>query len=272
MPFASRGGFLAQPTAAGNTRRTGTASTNSSQTWTVNGSGAVTDTSIKKYGTASMNLALQSDEIAASGADFLAFGTGDFCVEWWMYIDSMTGHGASCDLLALNQTGGMNLRIARKKNTDGLSSVNPKYFHVAQRNIKDMEAWDMTTGSSDTGNWTTGQWYYCVFQRKSADTSFWRNGVLKTVSHTNSGGVDTVDFASNTGSSTVYLGTQTGASNGVGPVHIDEICFSNSWRYADPSSDLDSLPSGPFTVDQYTTQLLHMDGSNGGTSFANATS
>jgi len=271
MPFASRGGLFAQPAPlAGNTRRVGTASTNASQTWTVNGSGAVTDTSIKKYGTASMNLALQSDEIAASGADFLAFGTGDFCVEWWMYINSMTGHGASCDLLALDQSGGMNLRIARKKNTDGLSSANPKYFHVAQRNIKDMEAWDMTTGTSGA-NWTTGQWYYCVFQRKDSATAFWLDGVLKTVSDVNSGGVDTVDFASNSGSRVVYIGTQTGASNGVGPVHIDEICFSNSWRYADQSSDLDSVPSASFTVDQYTTQLLHMDGANNGTSFTNAT-
>ena len=66
------------------------------------------------------------------------------------------------------------------------------------------------------------------------------------------------------------IGTADGG-DGVGPCYIDEICFSNTYRYDDTTLDI-PVPTAAFTLDSYTTQLLHMDGSNGGTTFTNETS
>tara|TARA_R110000803_G_scaffold40893_4_gene88109 strand:- start:38 stop:856 length:819 start_codon:yes stop_codon:yes gene_type:complete len=272
MPFASRGGFLSQPAAAaGNTRRVGAASTNASQTW-ASGTGPKTDTSIKKFGTASTNFSVNTYEIyATGGADFMSYGTDDFCIEWWHYIDSLSGHSASSDMCSLNKSGGMGWRFARGYNASGLGAgTNAKWINMFARGMADLEAWDITTGTSGAP-WAAGQWYFCVWQRKSGATAFWLDGVLKSVGHTNSGGSGTRNFSVQTATTPVNLGTADGG-NGAGPIHIDEMCWSNTWRYADQSSDLDAIPSAPFTVDEYTTQLLHMDGSNGGTSWTNATS
>jgi hypothetical protein len=94
--------------------------------------------------------------------------------------------------------------------------------------------------------------------------SCWVNGNLLTRSGSGGG---TRDFASGTN---IKIGTADGG-NGVGPAYIDEICFSNTYRYEETDEDI-PVPTAAFTVDSYTTQLLHMDGSNGGTTFENATS
>lgn len=96
--------------------------------------------------------------------------------------------------------------------------------------------------------------------------SFWLNGTLCT--NTNNG-AGTRNFASNS-SNAIRVGTAD-TGNGVGAAYIDECCWSNTYRYTDTTIDI-PVPTAAFTVDSYTTQLMHMDGSNGGTTFTNATS
>jgi hypothetical protein len=252
-----------QAVVAGNARRVGTASTNASQTWTA--SGAVTSTAQFKFGTASEYVAATTDEIytSAGSPTFMNYGTGEFTLEWWLYIPTLTGHSTSSDLMSNDTTGGFALRLAQQYETNGLSSANPKYINVFARGQADLDYWDITTRSGG-GGWTAGQWYFCALQRKGTTMSFWLDGNLCTRSGSGGG---SRNFSSGTN---IKVGTADGG-NGVGPAYIDEFCWSNTYRYNDPAAAI-PVPTAAFTVDSYTTQLMHMDGSNGGTTFTNATS
>jgi len=249
-----------------NARRVGTADTNASVTWTA--SGGVTSTTEVKFGTASLYVAGTTDDISTTGGTrtFMDYGTGDFTQEWWHYIPTLSGHSASCDIMSNNTSGGFGIRLAGAYTSNGLSSPNPKYINIFARQQADLDYWDITTRTGG-GSWTVGQWYFCALQRKGTTMSFWLDGKLCTRSDGSGGSAASRNFASGT---SIRVGTAEDA-DGVGPLYIDEWCWSNTYRYTDTTADI-PVPSAPFTVDSYTTQLMHMDGSNGGTSFTNATS
>ena len=272
MPFASRGGFLHQPPAAAAGRRTGAADTNSSMTWTAE-SGETTQTDEFKYGTASYYTAANGGNIyTQNNPGIMNYGTGDFCLEWYMYIDSLSGQSSSSDIMSNDTAGGFGFRLAQRYNQQGLSSgANAKWINIFARQQADLDRWDISSGTSGDSTWQTGKWYYCVLQRKSSNMAFWLDGVLKTKEDGPNGSGDTRNFASSTSGSNIKWGVADTSSNGVNSIYFDEICWSNSWRY-DDTGDISTLPSSAFTVDEYTDQLMHMDGSDGGTTFTNATS
>lgn len=252
--------WRAAPAPGGNARRAGSSSTNASQSWDT--AGAVTSTAEYEFGTASMYVTEADDYIYtnAGSPTFMDYGTGEFCIEFWIYIGSLSGHSNSCDLLSNDAAGGFGIRLAQSYDTNGLSSADPKYINIFARQLADLDYWTLP------GNWPTGQWNFVAIQRKGTTMSCWVNGTLLTASGSGGG---TRNFASLSGN-TIKVGTADG-SNGVGPAYIDEVCWSNTYRYEDTSADI-PVPTAPFTVDSYTTQLMHMDGSNGGTTFTNATS
>lgn len=241
-----------------NPRREGTASTNSSITYTA--SGAVTSTAQFQFGTASEYVATSNDEIytSAGSPSFMNYGTGEFAIEFWIYIPTVgSGHSNSCDLLSNDTGGGFGIRLAQSYETNSLNTANARYLNIFARAQADLDYWDL--GS----NWPAAQWNFVALQRKGTTMSCWVNGTLLTRSGSGGG---TRNFSSGTN---IKIGTADGGS-GVGPAYIDEICFSNTYRYDDTTQDI-PVPTAAFTVDSYTTQLLHMDGSNGGTTFTNAT-
>ena len=249
-----------------NARRTAAASTNASQTYTA--SGAVTSTTQFKFGTASEYVATTSDYIYTSAGTptYMDFGTGDFCIESWVYITGTTpGTGrtpySTSDVMSLDTPGGFGFRLGQSFGGGSLTTTTPKYINIFARAQADLDSWTLPS------NWVSGQWYFLVIQRKSAVTAAWLNGVVLT--KTDAGG-GTRNFASNGGSDTIKIGTADG-SNGIGPAYIDELCVSNTYRYTNQTANI-PVPTAAFTVDAYTTQLMHMDGANGGTTFTNATS
>lgn len=251
-----------QSYAPANARRTGTASTNSSITYTA--TGAVTSTAQFKFGTASEYVATQSDEISTTGGSptFMNYGTGEFSIEFWIYIPTVgSGHSASCDLLSNNTSGGLGIRFAQSYNTNSLNTANAKYIALFARQQADLDYWTLPS------NWVAATWHFVAIQRKGTTMSCWVDGVLQNRSDGPNGTAGSRNFASGT---SIVIGTADGA-NGVGPAYIDEICFSNTYRYDDTTANT-PVPTAAFTVDSYTTQLLHMDGANGGTTFTNATS
>jgi hypothetical protein len=265
--FAAKMAFQSPQPLVANARRTGGSSTNASQTWTA--SGAVTSTSQFKFGTASEYVSTSSQYIQTSSPTptFMNYGTGDFTIEWWIYIPSTgvsSGHSPSSDLLSQDLAGGFGVRLAQRYDTNGLNTSSPQYINIFARAQADLSYWTLPT------NWPTSQWVFCALQRKGTTLSFWLNGTLCTRSDGPDGSGATRNFASAGGGSTVKIGTADGA-NGVGPAYIDEICFSNTYRYDDTTIDI-PVPTAAFNLDSYTTQLLHMDGSNGGTTFTNVTS
>ena len=280
MPFSARQGFTAF-SSGGQSRRTGAASTNVSYsivalpTAGIGTTGPpVTNTSIKKFGTASGYFEYRDIPGGAGSrlnwnvnfpnpaATFTNFGLGDFTIEWWQYIPTLSGHTLDCVVQRAGNSVG--IRLAQQYETNGLSSANPKYLNIFLPGVADLDYWDISTnGGSD---WQINQWYFCALQRKSAVMSFWLNGSLKTRSNGPGGqSAATRDFP---GLSSFQILLD---SEGAQPIYIDELCWSNSWRYQDPAAAI-RVPTAPFTVDVYTGLLMHMDGSNGGTSFPNATS
>jgi hypothetical protein len=191
------------------------------------------------------------------------YGTDEFCIEWWIYIPSVGsgGHSQSCDLLSNDTTGGFGIRLAQRYDTNGLGSGSAQYINIFARAQADLSYWTLPT------TWPAGQWNFCALQRKGTTLSFWLNGTLCTRADGPDGNGGNRSYSSG---NTIRIGTADG-SNGVGPAYIDEVCFSNTYRYDDTTIDI-PVPTAAFTVDSYTTQLLHMDGTNGGTTFTNATS
>lgn len=249
------------PPPPANARRTGTASTNASLTWTANNT-TTTSTTQFKFGTASERLAATNDDISSASTTIGGMGTTDFTIECFIYLDSLSNHSASCDVYSHDTSFGFGFRLAQQYNTNGLSSGSPQYLNIFARQQADLDYWNL--GSS----WPTGSWNFLVIQRKSGSFAAWLNGTLLSKSNASS------SYNFDTGSATLRIGTADG-SNGLGPsssyAYIDEFCISNTYRYTDDTASI-PVPTAAFTVDSYTVQLLHMDGSNGGTTFTNATS
>jgi hypothetical protein len=263
--FAARFAFQSPGVfGAANARRTGTASTNASLSWTAQQS-TVTSTAQFKFGTASQQVTNSNSEIQSASTNILSVGTSDFTVEFWIYIDSLSNHSASCDVFSQDISAGFGARLAQSYDTNGLSSgANAKYLNIFARTVADLDYWTLPT------TWPIDQWNFVVIQRKSGSFAAWVNGTLLTKSNASS----SYNFGTTSGD--IKIGTADGG-NGVGPTsgtdytYIDEFCISNTYRYDSQTENI-PVPTEPFTVDSYTTQLLHMDGSNGGTTFTNATS
>jgi hypothetical protein len=190
-----------------------------------------------------------------------SFDPNEFTIEWFMWFDMLAGHTLSCDILSNNITGGLGMRCAQAFDSEGLSSLNPKYFNVFARNQADLDYWTLP------GNWPVNQWVFCALQRKGTDMCFWLDGQLctRTVA---GGGAGTRSFNTSTSATDVRIGRANGAA-GIAPGYIDELCFSNTYRYENITQNI-PVPYQPFTVDSFTSQLLHMDGANTGTIFTNA--
>jgi hypothetical protein len=157
----------------------------------------------------------------------------------------------------------MGFRLAQSYNANSGNTITDK-INVFSRQQADLDYWTLPT------NWPTGQWNFVVIQRKSGSFAAWVNGTLLSRSNASS------NYNFDTSSASLRVGTADGG-NGLGPTsgsnyaYIDEFCISNTYRYTDTTAAI-PVPTAPFTVDSYTVQLLHMDGSNGGTTFTNATS
>lgn len=262
--FAARFAFQSPQAAGGgsNARRTGTASTNASLTWTADSS-ATTSTTQFKFGTASERLVNTGSDINSASTTIGGFGTTDFTIECYIWLDSLSNHDASSDVYSHDTPTGMGLRLAPSYNGNSGGNITNK-MNIFSRNTADLDVFTLPT------NWPTGQWNFVVIQRKSGSFAAWVNGTLCTKTNASS------SYNFDTTSAELRVGTADGG-NGLGPTsgtnyaYIDEFCISNTYRYTDTTASI-PVPTAAFTVDSYTVQLLHMDGSNGGTTFTNATS
>lgn len=275
--FAARFAFQSPAApAAVNARRAGTASTNSATTYTaytVTNNTAQTDTDRFKFGSSSMLLPkiasgagqpYNSYIQATSGTrNWMDFGTGEFTVEWWQYIESpLSTHSNGTELLGLDQTsGGFAIRLAQEYGTNGLGGTVPRYISVFARGQVDLDYWTLPA------DWATNTWIFCVVQRKGTTMSCWVDGVLLTRSDGPNGSAATRNFASGTN---IKIGTVDGSA-GMAPGNLDEFCVSNTYRYSDTGANI-PVPTAAFTLDSYTTQLMHFEGADGGTTFENTLS
>jgi hypothetical protein len=270
--FAARFAFQSpQQVTAGNARRTAGASTNAALTWTADNS-ATTSTTQFEFGTASLRLPNANSDINSASTTIGGMGTNDFAIECWIYIDTLANYPSniSNDIYSHDRAFGLGIRLAKQYNTDALGAgANAKYIALFAREQADLDYWVLPS------TWPVGQWNFVAIQRKGSTISCWVNGTLLTRNDGPNGSASGYTF--DTGSAVLRVGTADGA-NGLGYdggsgtyAYIDEFCISNTYRYTDTAANI-PVPTAPFTVDALTVQLLHMDGSNGGTTFTNATS
>lgn len=229
-----------------NARRTTAAATLSTFTFTGLNS-ANYSTAKAEFGAGSLDVTGSNQIIQYSGwSGPFPSGTGDFCIEGWVWIPSSRGSSSTGDPIVNNQTGGLGIRFGQGYNTGGFN-----YLSLFARGQADLDYAAIT--------WPTDQWVHWAVQRKSATMSFWANGNKLSISGGSGGG--SRNFAAPS-SADLSIGSYNngGTTDETMKSWLDEICVSNSWRYDDSYSTY-TVPTAAFTVDTITDMLIHFDSS-----------
>ena len=247
-----------QATAAGS-RRTGTVSTIGTITFSAYNSASFSTTK-SKFGAGSLDLETSNKvlyrDTYASGTNGSGgtgggwpTGTGDFCIEGWVWIPSgrAAGTGDPICFNLVGSTGGLSVRFGAGYNSGGVNNLS-----IWARGLADLDYAAIT--------WPTNTWTHWAVQRKSAVISLWANGNKLTRTNGPNGTAASYNFAAGTAQLTIGSYNNSGGTDETVKASLDEICASNSWRYDDSLSTY-QVPVDPFVVDQYTCLLIHADSS-----------
>lgn len=118
-----------------------------------------TDTTIKKFGTSSLELNGTTDYIGVGSNNDFGFGTGNYTVEGWFYFDSVA---ATTNLFDFRAGAG--------------SDVAPVVYIDAGGELRFYSySADRITGTT----LTTGQWYHIAVSRDGSNTRLFLDGTLE---------------------------------------------------------------------------------------------
>ena len=211
---------------------------------------AHTDTTIKKFGTASCQLDGNSDYLSLPDSMDWVLGTGDFTLEAWVYNTTASGTQRLFSHTAHNVNGEQGFNIILDSGGTGRFTWST--------NGNNEYSWNFANCM------TQNTWTHFALTRTGTSLKVFKNGVL-------------ADSTTNANLTTIYGGGKPlfiGAMNqsntsvtGYFEGYIDEVRFSNIVRYYGPSF---SVATAAFTADKDTKLLLHMDGSDGGTTFTDS--
>ena len=214
-------------------------------TMTANGD-ANTYTAEKKFGTASLQCLGTdgADNLSTPNSQDFMFGTGDFTVEYWLYTTNSGVYQYIMGQIRADGTDEFFMRL----NTDSKVLFMLKGESSAKQCI-----------SANAVSHST--WHHIAGVRDGDNLRLYIDGVLEdTEAFTSQSQMaPTVRFEVG---ATPY-NSDGGHSGFTG--YIDEFRLSNTCRY--PSGTTFTPSTTAFTADKYTRLLLHMDGTNGGTSF-----
>jgi len=230
------------------TRRTTTAATLSTFSF-IGENGATFTTAEAQFGAGSADLVSAGNNRImqySSWSGPYPSGTGDFCIEGWVYKPAARGTATTGDPIVNNVSGGLGIRFGQGYNTGGFN-----YLSLFARGQADLDYAAFT--------WPDNTWCHWAVQRKSGTISFWANGNKLTTSGGSGGGAR--NFASPSGAD-LSIGSYNngGSTDETMKSWLDEICVSNSWRYDDTQSTY-TVPTAAFTVDTITDMLIHFDSS-----------
>lgn len=211
-------------------------------TVTSNG-GAFIDTSQSKFGGASGKFVASSSQYLSipDSADWY-FGTGDFTIDFWVRFNTLPGVSGEMDLYAQQTDGTHRLFF-------GLENVGGTY------------KWRVTSddGGINIENATaisTGTWYHVALVRSSSSWYIFQAGTQIGTTYTGSGAIGDYSGALNIG------------RNPGGVYYLDG--WLDEYRVSKAVARWTSnftAPTAAYGSDSYTVLLLHMDGTNGSTTF-----
>ena len=175
-------------------------------------------------------------------------GTGDFTWEGWIY--NTDAHDNQMIFETRNDSGGGGWAI-RILSSDPYSGGNYGLMHLG------------STTSEMINGVTLNTWHHVAVCRTSGTTKVYFNGT-SVISVSDSG-----DYTANNWRVGGYWGPYNGTAIWTFEGYLDEFRYSNIARY---SGSTITVPTSPFTSDANTLLLLHMDGTNGGTTFTDSSS
>ena len=194
------------------------------------------DTTVKKFGTASLKLDGANDSISIPSSGDLGFGTNtDFTIEFWAYANT-TGL-SSATLFDLRDNG---------TDAEGLSLA----FRAAGE--VDLRVGTTTAITGSGAGIATGVWKHYAVARDGTDTRLFVDGTQRGIKTS-----DTTDYGASKG--IVFGADFDGASNNV-TGWIDEVRIEKG--VAKYTSNFTAPTSAP-TGDKDTKLLLHFDGTSG---------
>jgi len=198
--------------------------------------GAQLDTSVKKFGTASLKLDGTNDSISVPSSGDLGFGTNtDFTIEFWAY--SNTTGLSSATLFDLRTNG---------SDTAGLSLAYRAAGEV------DLRVGTTTAITGSGAGIATGAWKHYAIARDGTDTRLFVDGTQRGIKTS-----DTTDYGSSKG---LVIGADfDGTSNAV-TGWIDD--FRVEYGVAKYTSNF-TAPTAELTGDKDTVLLLDFNGANG---------
>jgi len=189
------------------------------------------DTSLKKFGTASLELDGTGDYISyPSHADF-GFGTGDFCLEAWLYPTTTGTYRTIFDLRTASPGDGGGIVL-------GLTDANQLYFY-----------YNFNFRIGPVGTVPISTWTHVRLSRVSGNTRAFINGVQvgSTYVDANSYAARPVRIGADPNGSFAFAG------------RIDEVRISKG---SGRSSGTFTVPTAEYLSDQYTVLLLHFNGTD----------
>jgi hypothetical protein len=130
---------------------------------------AQVSTSVVKYGTGSMSFNGTTDYLKIPSSVNLAFGSGDFTIEFWAYLNSISGQPFFFDQRTADN------QFTPCLYSSGVSNGIFSYF---------LNGADRITASTAL---TTGQWYHIALCRSSGNTKLFYNGTQTGSTYVDSG-------------------------------------------------------------------------------------
>ena len=210
-------------------------------------SGTQIDTSQSVFGGASGSFASGSKQILTTpDSSSFAFGSGDFTLETRVRFNVLPSAGNAM-YLYIQDADASNFVYFRVKNNAGTYEfrINSTSGGVANVNL-----------SVNSGGLSTGTWYQIAIVRSGSNFLFFQDGVQQGATQVSAVAMDDIAAPVEIGGSHVIGGAY---------LHgwLDEFRLSNIARWTANFTPASSA----YTYDSNTSLLLHMDGTNGSTTF-----
>jgi hypothetical protein len=218
---------------------------------------AQTNTSVKKFGTASYIATNGSSYLHNTSGDYSWWcsGTGPFTYQWWQYIPSGANTSQHICSNEMTSSGGFGLRYGTGYNSGTINAIN-----IFARGQADLDYWNIT--------WTRDTWQFVsVCRNTSAGAVFVHVDGVSLGSASGGSGAYARNFEATSGLNKIQIGNADG--DGVNGIYIDDFQVLGSTALYTSASY--SVPTSQAVLQTGTTALFNMNGSSGGTSFPNVT-